>query len=64
MRNFQVGDLVRWKTTGRRNETRLVNVIVTSRETLSGWVEVFDGTRTTAVPLYSLSHVGAGDGEV
>lgn len=55
---FKVGDLVEYRMTGALNETVMRKVIVTSLDTFIGWVEVFDGRKTMAVPRYSLCLVG------
>ena len=55
---FEVGDLVEYRLTGAVGETVNKNVVVTSLDSFVGWVEVFDGSKTVAVPLYSLSRWG------
>ena len=56
---FEVGDLVEYRTTGADGwETVNKNVVVTSLDSFVGWVEVFDGSKAVAVPLYSLSRLG------
>ena len=55
---FEVGDLVEYRMTGAVGVAVNKNVIVTSFDTFVGWVEVFDGRKTVAVPRYSLHPVG------
>ena len=55
---FEVGDLVEYRLTGAVGVAVNKNVIVTSFDTFVGWVEVFDGRKTVAVPRYSLHPVG------
>ena len=55
---FEVGDLVEYGLTGAVGVAVNKNVVVTSLDSFVGWVEVFDGGKTVAVPLYSLHPVG------
>ena len=56
---FEVGDLVEYRTTGAVGAPIVnKNVVVTSLDSFVGWVEVFDGSKAVAVPLYSLSRLG------
>lgn len=56
---FEVGDLVEYRTTGVAGAPTVnKNVVVTSLDSFVGWVEVFDGSKTVAVPLDSLSRLG------
>ena len=56
---FEVGDLVEYRTAGAVGAPKVnKNVVVTSLESFVGWVEVFDGRKTVAVPRYSLHPVG------
>ena len=52
--SLKVGDLVEYRLTGVVGVAVNKNVVVTSLESFVGWVEVFDGRKTVAVPLYSL----------
>ena len=56
--SLKVGDLVEYRMTGAVGVAVNKNVIVTSFDTFVGWVEVFDGRKTAAVPRYSLHPVG------
>lgn len=57
--SLKVGDLVEYRTTGAVGAPKVnKNVVVTSLDSFVGWVEVFDGSKTVAVPLYSLHPVG------
>ena len=55
---FKIGDLVEYRMTGAVGVAVNKNVVVTSLDTFIGWVEVFDGRKTVAVPRYSLHPVG------
>jgi len=54
---FEVGDLVEYRLTGAVDVAVNKNVVVTSLDSFLGWVEVFDGRKTVAVPRYSLHPV-------
>lgn len=57
--SLKVGDLVEYRLTDAVGAPKVnKNVVVTSLESFVGWVEVFDGNKTVAVPLYSLSRLG------
>lgn len=56
--SLKVGDLVEYRMTGAVGVAVNKNVVVTSLDTFIGWVEVFDGRKTVAVPRYSLHPVG------
>lgn len=56
--SLKVGDLVEYRLTGAVGVAVNKNVVVTSLDSFVGWVEVFDGQKTVAVPLYSLHPVG------
>jgi hypothetical protein len=56
--SLKVGDLVEYRLTGAVGVAVNKNVVVTSLDSFVGWVEVFDGSKTVAVPLYSLHPVG------
>ena len=55
---LQTGDLVEYRMTGAVGVAVNKNVVVSSFDTFIGWVEVFDGQKTVAVPRYSLHPVG------
>lgn len=56
--SLKVGDLVEYRTTGAVGAPTVnKNVVVTSLDSFVGWVEVFDGSKTVAVPRYSLHPV-------
>jgi len=57
--SLKVGDLVEYRLFQNRVVGAPVNknVVVTSLESFTGWVEVFDGQKTMAVPRYSLHPV-------
>ena len=52
--SLKVGDVVEYRMTGAVGVAVNKNVVVTSLESFVGWVEVFDGRKTVAVPRYSL----------
>ena len=56
--SLKVGDVVEYRMTGAVGVAVNKNVVVTSLDTFIGWVEVFDGRKTVAVPRYSLHPVG------
>lgn len=55
--SLKVGDLVEYRLTGAVGVAVNKNVVVTSLDSFLGWVEVFDGRKTVAVPRYSLHPV-------
>ena len=56
--SLKVGDLVEYRSIGVAGVAVNKNVVVTSLESFAGWVEVFDGRKTAAVPRYSLHPAG------
>lgn len=55
--SLKVGDLVEYRFDAAVGVAVNKNVVVTSLDSFLGWVEVFDGRKTVAVPRYSLHPV-------